>query len=167
MEPTIDDIRSVTQQVWESVLGREAVPGAPTPDEARLGVEACVHITGGWEGTVSVSTSAGLARGLTEEMFGMVAGEASEEEILDANGEMANMIGGNIKALMPGPSQLSLPTVAHGSPMAFPGTTVAVTESFDIDGQPFVVTVRRRAGNTGDGESTSESRPELHTGGVA
>lgn len=164
MEPTIDDIRSVTQQVWESVLGRDAAAGAPDPDGSRLQVEACVHITGGWEGTVSVATSDALARGLTEEMFGMSSGEASDAEILDANGEMANMIGGNIKALMPGPSQLSLPTVAHGAPMAFPGTTVAVTDCFDVDGEPFVVTVRRRASNAGDGDG---SRSEVQMGGVS
>ena len=32
----------------------------------------------------------------------------------DAVGELANMVGGNIKALMPGSCQLSLPTVAEG-----------------------------------------------------
>lgn len=164
MEPTIDDIRAVTQQIWESVLGRDALPGAPEPGPSALGLEACVHITGGWEGTVSVATTDELARRLTEEMFAMSAGEASEEEILDANGEMANMIGGNVKALMPGPSQLSLPTVAHGSPMAFPGTSVALVECFDVEGQPFVVTVRRRAGRA-DG-MFDHSEPELASGGV-
>lgn len=147
MDPSIDDIRTVTDQVWQNVFGREPIPGAPVPDSAALGVSGCVHITGGWEGTVTVATTEALARSLTEEMFAMEPGEASDEELLDANGEMANMIGGNIKSLLPGPSQLSLPTVTRGAEMSFPGTDVVCSESFDIGGQPFVVSVRCRVSN--------------------
>lgn len=144
MEPSNDDICSVTVQVWQNVFGREPLPGAPLSSPEALTVSGCVHITGGWEGTVSVATTEVLARSLTEEMFAMDPGEASDEELIDANGEMANMIGGNIKSLLPGPSQLSLPTVTRGSVMAFPGTDVAAEETFLIDGQPFQVVVRCR-----------------------
>ena len=38
--------------------------------------------------------------------------EASPEEVRDLLGEMANLVGGNIKGMLPGPSRLSLPVVA-------------------------------------------------------
>ncbi|MBJ7359171.1 hypothetical protein, partial [Nocardioides sp.] len=34
-------------------------------------------------------------------------------ELSDVIGEFANIVGGNVKSLMPGPSTLSLPLVAH------------------------------------------------------
>jgi chemotaxis protein CheX len=41
-------------------------------------------------------------------------GPLDDEDVADAVGELANMIGGNIKGLMPGPSVLTLPVVASG-----------------------------------------------------
>jgi chemotaxis protein CheX len=41
-------------------------------------------------------------------------GAVSDADVADAVGELVNMIGGNVKSLMPGPSALSLPVVAAG-----------------------------------------------------
>src|SRR3546814_11558410 len=40
--------------------------------------------------------------------------EITPEDVTDAIGELVNMIGGNVKSLMPEPSILSLPMVAAG-----------------------------------------------------
>jgi len=74
-------------------------------------VMAHIEISGKWQGIVSVVMEWNLAQQLAEKMFSREKGEASKEEINDAISEMTNMIGGNLKSLLPQPSQLSLPIV--------------------------------------------------------
>jgi chemotaxis protein CheX len=47
-------------------------------------------------------------------LLGVQEADVSLEDMRDAAGELANMTGGGLKALMPQPSRLSLPTVATG-----------------------------------------------------
>jgi len=49
-----------------------------------------------------------------EAMFMEPAADLSAEQVADVAGELANMVGGSAKGLLPGPSTLSLPTVAFG-----------------------------------------------------
>jgi chemotaxis protein CheX len=48
-------------------------------------------------------------------MFEQPATELSVSELHDAIGEIANMTGGGIKAMLPAPSHLSLPAVVSGA----------------------------------------------------
>lgn len=148
MDPTSDHIISLTEQVWESIIGLPLVAGVPAPGSDDLAVNSCVHITGGWEGTVLFRSTRDLARTITESMFGMEPDEASGEDIEDAIGEVANMIGGNVKSLVPGPSQLSLPVVVMGEQMVFPRSEPCAYVTFDVAGQPFQVSVLRRSSGT-------------------
>jgi chemotaxis protein CheX len=47
-------------------------------------------------------------------MFAADPGTLSADEVGDALGELTNMVGGNIKSLLPAPSKLSIPSVAGG-----------------------------------------------------
>lgn len=134
-----EDIDDLTRQVWQSVFDLDLAPEEPgaTPD-----VHASVQIIGGWHGAVSVRLTGDLARIVASSMFEMPDDDLTRDEIDDAVGEVANMIGGNIKSLLPGPSQLSLPTVGFGDePPHFPGTVLAEHVAYTIAGQPFVVDV--------------------------
>ena len=84
---------------------------------------------------------------ITAVFFGTEPHHADPAEINDAIGEVANMIGGNVKALMPAPSQLSLPTVTTGIDyvVTFPGTQRRRCEAFLIEGNPLVVSILRKA----------------------
>ncbi len=144
MEPTSDDLVALTRQIWESLLCRELDVDLPDPGRTVLGPTSCVHISGGWNGSVLVTFSAQLARTVAETMFGMDPGEASPEDIADAIGEIANMIGGNVKSLVPGPSQLSLPTVADADDLRSPRSEECAHSSFVTADGPMLVTVLRR-----------------------
>jgi chemotaxis protein CheX len=135
-------------QVWESVLCLPIEPEGLAGDLVQPLVSSCVHITGGWEGSVVVRCSRDLAASITETMFGMDPGEASADEIADAIGEIANMIGGNVKSLVPGPSQLSLPVVADGGELVFPESEACAESNFVTSEQPMMVSVLRRSSGT-------------------
>lgn len=151
MDPTSEDINALTMQVWESVLCLPIEAEAPDSSDSELHVVGLVHITGGWEGSVLVRCTRPLARSITETMFGMDPGEASADEIADALGEIANMIGGNIKSLVPGPSQLSLPTVVDYDYLSFPLSEECAHSAFLTDNEPMMVTVLRRAESSNGG----------------
>jgi chemotaxis protein CheX len=106
----------------------------------------CVQITGVWEGAIIVSFSHNLAVATTAFMFDMEADEVSHEELQDAVGELANMVGGSVKGLVPGPSRLSLPTVIDGSDYTtkIPGSEQLVRACLSSDGEPLIVTVLER-----------------------
>jgi len=127
MEPTFEDLIALAGQVYATVCSMpvEPLPGRDVPVDTE--VLASVQITGTWQGAIVVTCSRALADAVTAAMFGMDVGEAGQAELEDAMGEIANMIGGNIKNRMPVPSSLSLPTVAVGARLTarFPGTRVA------------------------------------------
>ena len=74
-------------------------------------------------------------------MFGIPEQSATAEQTQDALGELTNMVGGNIKALLPVPSRLSLPAVAEGADYLalLPGGRVVSEVNFECLGEPFFV----------------------------
>jgi chemotaxis protein CheX len=68
--------------------------------------------------------------------------ELAEADVADAVGELANMIGGNIKSLLPGPSALTLPLVRlGGSALHLPSSTESVRLELTWQGEPVRVSV--------------------------
>ena len=60
-------------------------------------------------------------------MFGSAPDVVTDAEVVDALGELTNMIGGNVKSLLPAPSQLSLPMVSDSVwPTTVPGSVAGV-----------------------------------------
>jgi chemotaxis protein CheX len=140
-----DEVVEVTQSVWLSLLGEELAPVDDTTETGAM-LSGCVQLSGAFEGAVSVDCAAPLARTVTGVMFEMEPSKASGEELADAIGEITNMIGGNIKALLPGPSVLSLPTVTREpGGLTVPGTTPMLVQSFRYGEQTMTVTVLTRA----------------------
>jgi CheY-specific phosphatase CheX len=91
-----------------------------------------------------------LARALADQMF-QTNEPLTLDEVRDALGEFTNMIAGNVKALFPGPSRISLPAVAAGSDYRFDVVdgSALTTVSFSSDGQPLRVTLFQRAPEVG------------------
>jgi chemotaxis protein CheX len=141
-----EEIRQVTETVWESVLGVSLVrqPTVPAPP-ARV-VSGCVQFTGAWEGAVTIECSAEFARQAAATMFGVEVGAASLSDTQDAIGELANMTGGNVKALLPEPCRLSLPTVVEGGNFTTRvlGGELVTTVAFECQGSSLVVRLLKK-----------------------
>jgi chemotaxis protein CheX len=140
------DIVSVVADIGTALLGLELAPGPVAGQNIGKMLTGCVQITGAWAGAVSVDCSATLARRVAEGMFGAEPGAVSDEEVHDAIGELANMVGGNLKALLPGPSALSLPSITQGSDYRtnVQGTALTNEVAFhcDVDWMRVTVAVR-------------------------
>jgi chemotaxis protein CheX len=112
---TDEQIVGITQDVWSSFTGRpvEAAPREEALDGGDVAVGR-VEVTGGWRGWVLLACPTRLARAAAAAMFERPAETLTDDEVADALGELTNMIGGNVKSLLPGPSFLSMPEVTAG-----------------------------------------------------
>ena len=82
---------------------------------------AWVDVHGPFEGRAAVTTQTATAHALVRALMGMAADESvGQEDLVDAFGEIANVVGGNVKALLPDQGTLGLPQVASAPP-ALPG----------------------------------------------
>ncbi|AXV05406.1 Chemotaxis protein CheX [Euzebya pacifica] len=146
MELSHHDIEALVAEIWHSVLGMDIGESSPRTDDAPS-LSSLIHVHGAWEGTIVLHGPQALAASVAAAMFGMEADELSEDDIGDAFGEIANMLGGSVKALVDGPCSLSLPTVIGGTQytLTVPGSTVLNESWFASAGHPLAVRVLQRA----------------------
>jgi chemotaxis protein CheX len=113
-------IHAATAEVFSTMLGMEVVPLPARVDSTAPsvadGVLAFVGLAGSWIGTGAVAVNATFAREICEQLL-MTEAPSVNEDVLDAVGEVANMIIGNFKTAaeeLLGPMGLSIPTVIYG-----------------------------------------------------
>jgi chemotaxis protein CheX len=140
MTLTKDLLTRVVDDVLETFVG--SLTDAVQPADPVLPVTAFVQITGGWTGAVLLSCSAELAATMTAAMLAVPVEELAQEDISDAVGEVANMVGGTVKSLLLEPADLSLPTVIFGATGAtVPGTELLLQVDRTCAGEPLRATV--------------------------
>jgi chemotaxis protein CheX len=121
MQIVEDQIRQSVEELWASVLGLaiEQRPSPSFPETSADLLTGCIQISGAWEGAVTLDCGTTLARQAAAIMFGVELGETSYDQVQDALGELTNILGGQIKALLPEPCRLSMPAVAGGEDLTF------------------------------------------------
>jgi len=138
------------KDIWGSILGLEVTPTDRfAPSEIDKTLVGFIQITGDWEGTVSVHYPASLARSAAATMFDIDEKRATMEQIQDALGELTNMVGGNIKSLLPEHEHchLSLPAVVVTEhQLHIPGAVEIARVPFACQDQQFAVILQKRGG---------------------
>ncbi len=145
-------LRETVRNIWTVILGFDVedltnVEAALRRLSADRTLTACVHINGAWSGSVLIYCSAALARAAAAVMFGKEPVQVTSEDVEDALGELANMTGGNMKALLPQPCELSLPAVVEGLDYHFvvPGSTIISRVLLAYEDDPFLITLLEKA----------------------
>jgi chemotaxis protein CheX len=111
------DLPDIFNQVCDAYLASGAAvidahpPDAAAPDTA---VVATVSVTGAWDGYIRLRCAAGTAAEVAAGMLDLDPGDVAADDIDHAMGELINILGGNIKCLLPQPAQLGLPIVGVG-----------------------------------------------------
>lgn len=119
MSLTPGELFEILETIWSTQLGFELdddeqsanVP-ADSQEDLMTGI---VQISGGFAGAVHLICARSVVRAAAARMFSMPEGDLGDEDLRDALGELANMVGGNLKTLLPGSEFISLPTVIEGS----------------------------------------------------
>ena len=140
-----DEIRQSVEDLWLSVLGLAIEPRQDRsfPDESPGLLTGSVEISGAWQGAVTLDFGPTLARQAAAIMFGVEPRDTSYDQIQDALGELTNILGGQVKSLLPEPCRLSLPAVAARDDYAFRGLhdKILATLDFACQDAPFRVTI--------------------------
>jgi chemotaxis protein CheX len=140
-------LRDAVESVWNDTLGL-IVDVAPSTFGPRPSgnLVAWVQFSGEFEGAVTLQTTEAFMRQAASVMFGVEPAAVTREELLDALGELANMVGGVLKAQLPAPSFLSLPTVTDGDPsgVSFPRAGVVERVELTCIGDPVDVALVAR-----------------------
>lgn len=109
------DLEQLLDQIWESLTDTPAVldfstPEFSVPDGTPL-ISAAVHLRGDWDGTVRILCTDAMAERIAGHMLAQPTAALIRDDVNDALGEVANIIGGNVKSLLDGVEKLSLPEV--------------------------------------------------------
>ena len=154
-----ETVRSIAQEAWSALIGDDEfllpMPGGE-PDDA---LSAWVEVVGPWTGAVVLtcgrSTAEELSRCLLAEHAPPVL---AAEDIQDGLGELANVVGGNVKAVLPGPSVLGLPEVGSAPAAGSPADTCRVDLLWR--GRSLTISVQGSAGALLD-QSKNQQRTEV------
>jgi len=115
----VQDIATATEEIFSSMIMLEVSPGeAFRRGDSKLNdsVSGIVGLAGEVKGMLAIHLPKQTALAVTTAFLGMDV-EEIDEDVCDAVGELANMLGGCLKASMdPSGSkiQLSMPSAIHG-----------------------------------------------------
>jgi len=151
--PSADDLEVITREVWTTFLdgdpsGLVQAGSAEAVDVGADAVTGCVHLSGGYVEMHFHFFVASVARDAAAALFSMSPAEVTHVEVVDALGELANMVGGNVKSMLPGPSTLSLPAVVQGQ-VAVPGAQVVREVALAWRGETLLVSLWQQAARAG------------------
>jgi hypothetical protein len=135
-------VQAIAEEAWLALVGEDE-PLVPLPGElpAEPPLSSWVDVVGPWTGSVVLTTGGRTAAELTRARGGGGAPPPLEhEDVADAFGEIANVVGGNVKAALPGPSALGLPEVGDPPAVRNPADVVRIDVLWR--GQPVSISVQ-------------------------
>lgn len=137
-----DELESVMQKICVQILGTTLeIHPRPLPKILNCRTSR-VRLRGAWNGEVRVEMSERLATSLTKKLFeGQESGLSDEHSVDDVMRELANMVGGNLKNVMPEPTELCLPESCAACPPITATQSLVLERDFVTLGDCVHVTV--------------------------
>ena len=111
-----NDIFGLAESVFLSMLQLEVhSSGVEITQNAQI-ITGAVYFAGAWKGAVLLQCSREQAFEFTARLMRIPAPSSLDEDVQDAMGEVTNIIGGNLKPILPRGSEISMPSVVEGYP---------------------------------------------------
>lgn len=115
-----DEVYAIAEEIFAALVDGEEGLLAPWPAPMPMSahdVAAWVDVDGPWAGRASLETSSDTAVDLARALLRLAPGaDVPDDDLVDALGELANVLGGNVKALLPEYGTLGLPRVGGSLP---------------------------------------------------
>lgn len=138
-----DELGQIVESVFDAMMQLPVVRCGTEwfPDRDRL--TSSVHLTGDWNGAVLLECDGRQACSFASRFLSMGPFEQVDDVVRDVLGELANMIGGNVKCVLAVGIRLSMPSVVDGSDYSLRvcGAVVAERLAFQCGEGVFWVTV--------------------------
>ncbi len=109
-----NELFAIAADIWSCYLDPDSLVRQPAGyrEPGRHEVTAWVSVSGGWQGLVVLACSSATASLAAASLLGTPLAEVTHGDVRDALGELANVLGGNVKSLLAPSCTLSLPGVA-------------------------------------------------------
>ena len=136
-------LAQTVQAVFLNMMSLEVSPSetpwAPSHDQ----LTSAVHISGAWNGALLLECDRQLACQFAGRFLSLDSPETVNDDVRDVLGELANMIGGNMKSALAAGLSLSMPSVTDGSDYAVRvcGSRIQDRLAFECADGPFWVTL--------------------------
>lgn len=137
------ELAQVVEGVFAAMMGLEVrtdeIPWSPSADR----LTAAVQLIGEWRGAVLFECGPAQACAFAARFLSIARPAAVDNLVRDVLGELANMIGGNLKCMLAHGLQLSMPSVVSGSHYQFRicRAGLCLSQAFACEEGPFWVSV--------------------------
>ena len=146
MEQKTQHIIESTQEIFSSMIMLDVTPGEPyRRKNSKLShcVSGIIGLAGNTKGLLAIHLPYTAALAITGAFLGMDV-EEIDDDVRDAIGELANMLGGNVKAALDPKGteiQLSMPSCISGDEYSIDCDADAeeITVPFELNGETFLV----------------------------
>lgn len=109
------EVERIVRDVLLTMTSYETNPSEALYSPSTDRLTCAVFFAGAWKGGVILECALPMAFEFTSRLMRIPAPDRFNDDVCDALGELANMIGGNLKSVLPPGSSLSIPTVVEGS----------------------------------------------------
>jgi chemotaxis protein CheX len=109
----------IAHDVFQTMLGYPISHCEEDYSVGRDTVTAAIFLAGSWQGAVLLECTERQAFAFTGRLMGIAEPTAMNDDVRDSLGEVINMIGGNLKSVLPTGVGLSIPSVLNGADYAF------------------------------------------------
>jgi chemotaxis protein CheX len=142
-EVSVEALVKIVQSVFVTMMDIEVSPSDAPWSCTGDRMTAMVHLTGDWNGAVILECNPKQACQFAGQILAMDPPEEVDDDVRDVLGELANMIGGNMKSGMSTGVRLSMPSVMNGVDydVRICGSEVQDRVAFQCDHGNFWVTV--------------------------
>jgi hypothetical protein len=142
MSVSADEIRRVVHNIWSTQLGLELVDTDVGAIESSLveqnAVDVGARYSGCFDGILVQRCSLQLSLTAAGVAFAADRENLDVSDARDALIELANMTAGNLKAVVPGSCEVSMPYLLDQVPSSGP---VVAEAGFLLQGEPLIVTI--------------------------
>ena len=110
-----EDLARIVVSVFQTMLQLETAPAKTEWSPSSEGLTAAIYFAGAWRGAVLLECTRAQAFEFTHRLMSIDPPASINDDVRDALGELANMLAGNLKSVLPHGIGLSLPSVVEGT----------------------------------------------------
>ena len=111
----VGPVERAVQQLFQSMVDLDVAPTGVDQWGSLRPIIGIIHLSGGWDGFVLTGFEPSLAGFVASHMMAQPGVPVSEDELRDVVGEVANILAGNLKCLIPVWTEMSIPAVIEGT----------------------------------------------------
>jgi CheY-specific phosphatase CheX len=138
------DLARVVESVFQTMLNIEVEPAAALWQPAANMLTAGIYFAGDWKGALLLECGRDQARAFAGRLMPVEPGATiPEDDVRDSLGEIASMLAGSLKSVLPPGVGLSMPSVVEGADYSLRicGGNLAERAAFLSDAGLFWVTM--------------------------